>query len=53
MIDAEPMIEKVFMNLYDNCLRHAEGVTGITIQCQETDAGLLITWEDDGPGNPI
>jgi PAS domain S-box len=52
LIYAEPMIGKVFTNLYDNALRHAEGATGITIRCQETDAGLLISWEDDGPGIP-
>ncbi len=52
LIYAEPMIEKVFMNLYDNAIRHAEGATGITIRCRETDAGLLITWEDDGAGVP-
>lgn len=52
LIYAEPMIGKVFTNLYDNALRHAEGATGITIRCLETDAGLLISWEDDGPGIP-
>ncbi len=52
LIYAEPMIGKVFMNLYDNALRHAEGATGITVRCQETGAGLLITWEDNGPGIP-
>ncbi len=52
LIYAEPMIGKVFMNLYDNAQRHAEGATGITIRCQERDDGLLITWEDDGQGIP-
>ncbi len=52
LIYVEPMMGKVFTNLYDNTLRHAEGATGITIRCLETDAGLLISWEDDGPGIP-
>ena len=51
-IHADPMIGKVFLNLYDNAIRYAEGATGISVRCMETEAGLLITWEDDGPGIP-
>lgn len=51
-IFADPMIEKVFENLYDNTLRHAEGATGILIHCKPDDGDLLIIWEDDGPGVP-
>ncbi|MDG6249712.1 PAS domain S-box protein [Methanocalculus sp.] len=49
---ADPMIEKVFYNLYDNTLRHAEGATGILIHCETDDGDLLIIWEDDGTGVP-
>ncbi|GAA5263536.1 PAS domain S-box protein [Methanocalculus sp. MC3] len=49
---ADPMIEKVFYNLYDNTLRHAEGATGILIHCETDDWDLLIIWEDDGTGVP-
>ncbi len=51
-IYADPMIERAFFNLYENTLRHAEGATRVQIRCEETDSGLLITWEDDGPGIP-
>ncbi|WP_255331400.1 PAS domain S-box protein [Methanocalculus taiwanensis] len=51
-IFADPMIEKVFYNLYDNTLRHADGATGIRIYCERDDVDLLIIWEDDGAGVP-
>ncbi len=51
-IYADPMIERAFFNLYENTLRHAEGATRVQIRCEETDSGLMITWEDDGPGIP-
>jgi len=46
------MMEKVYSNLYDNTLRHADGVTGILIHCETDDGDLLIIWEDDGEGIP-
>ncbi|MCQ1538794.1 PAS domain S-box protein [Methanocalculus taiwanensis] len=49
---ADPMIEKVFSNLMENTIRYAKGATGITMQCEEHDDMLVITWEDDGPGIP-
>ncbi|MDO8842619.1 PAS domain-containing sensor histidine kinase [Methanocalculus sp.] len=51
-IYADPMIERAFFNLYENTLRHAEGATLVQIRCEETNSGLRITWEDDGPGIP-
>ncbi len=51
-IYADPMIKRAIFNLYENTLRHAEGATRVQIRCEETDSGLLITWEDDGPGIP-
>ncbi|KUL04614.1 MAG: Multi-sensor signal transduction histidine kinase [Methanomicrobiales archaeon 53_19] len=49
---ADPMIQKVFSNLIDNTLRHAEGADQIRIICRETGSGLTITYEDNGPGIP-
>ncbi len=50
---ADPMFEKVLQNLYDNTLRHAEGADCVRIRCEEEeDGGLIITWEDNGPGVP-
>ena len=49
-IYADPMVERVFLNLMDNTIRHAEGATGVWIRCSKAGSGLLILWEDDGPG---
>ncbi|RQD80421.1 MAG: PAS domain S-box protein [Methanocalculus sp. MSAO_Arc1] len=51
-IYADPMVELVFANLYDNTLRHAAGAGAVQVQCRKMDGDLLITWEDDGPGVP-
>ena len=51
-IYCDPMLEKVFYNLYDNALRYAEGATRIEITCQPSSSGLRIIWEDDGTGVP-
>ncbi len=49
---ADPMIQKVFENLMENTLRHAEGASRVEIWCEEWDGQLAILWEDDGPGIP-
>ncbi len=49
---ADPMVEKVFSNLHDNTIRHADGGDQITISCEERDGSLVITWEDNGVGIP-
>lgn len=51
-IYTDPMIEKVFDNLIDNTIRHAEGATEVRIRCTPLEKGLQITWADDGPGVP-
>ncbi len=51
-IYCDPMIEKVFYNLMDNTIRHAEGATTVTIGCTPLDSALLISWQDNGPGIP-
>jgi len=52
-IFADPMLEKVFANLFDNAIRHGERVTRITINCTLVDDGLLVTVEDNGIGIPL
>ncbi|MDD1687457.1 PAS domain S-box protein [Methanoregula sp.] len=47
---ADPMLEKVFFNLFDNSLRHGGGVHEIRVTHRESGTGLIILWEDDGVG---
>jgi len=48
---ADPLFEKVFYNLIDNALKYGgESMTAIRVTSTETDAGLVITCEDDGAG---
>ena len=47
---ADPMIERVFYNLFDNAIRHGEHVTMIGIRCERAPDGLVIYVEDDGTG---
>ncbi|UUX92500.1 sensor histidine kinase [Methanoplanus endosymbiosus] len=64
-IFADPMIEKVFYNLYDNTLRHGEGATEVRVSCGpekrtgddmpaegKESLGYVIVFEDDGCGVP-
>ncbi|MFA4861000.1 PAS domain S-box protein [Methanoregula sp.] len=52
-IYADPMLEKVFANLFDNALRHGERVSRITISCEPEDEDLRIYVEDNGVGIPL
>jgi signal transduction histidine kinase len=52
-IFADPMLEKVFFNLFDNALRHGERVTSIAVRCEQAEGELQITIEDDGIGIPL
>ncbi len=49
-IFADPMLQKVFFNLFDNSLRHGGHVHEIRVACREDESGLKILWEDDGVG---
>lgn len=51
-IYADPMLEKVFSNLYENTLLHAKGATSIHMRCLLAGDNLLIIWGDDGAGIP-
>ncbi len=50
---ADPMLPNVFHCLVDNTVRHGKGATRVAVLAEETDAGLSIIWEDDGPGVPL
>jgi len=49
---ADPLLEKVFYNLYDNTMRHGEHVTEIAIGYTPAPDGneVTITVEDNGAG---
>ena len=51
-IFADPMIDKVFFNLFDNAMKHGKGVTAVTVGCREREDGLVITFADNGCGIP-
>jgi len=51
-IYADPMLEKVFYNLFDNAFRHGEGIAHIRICCKKRGTDLRIFFEDDGIGIP-
>jgi PAS domain S-box-containing protein len=48
---ADPLLEKVFFNLFDNAIRHGgESMRTIRVSSQETGEGLVIVCENDGNG---
>jgi PAS domain S-box-containing protein len=49
---ADPLILKVFYNLFDNALRHGGDVTLISVDAREDPDGARIIVEDDGRGVP-
>ncbi len=49
---ADPMIERVFYNLFDNSVRHGERVTAIRVFSQVEGGDLIVVWEDNGVGIP-
>jgi len=51
-IFADPLLEKVFFNLYDNSVRHGERVTGIRVSGMVSGGDCIITVEDNGVGVP-
>jgi PAS domain S-box-containing protein len=50
---ADPLLEKVCMNLLDNAVGHGAKTTRIDVWCEETADGLLVVFEDDGVGIPL
>jgi signal transduction histidine kinase len=49
---ADPMLEKVFYNLFDNAVRHGKRVSCIKAWSRLIGDGLEIVIEDDGAGVP-
>jgi len=52
-IFSDPMLENVFVNLFDNAIRHGEHVTEISVWCMEAENGIVIIVEDNGAGVPL
>ena len=49
-IYADPLLQKVFYNLFDNAVRYAPPFTAVTITCKETEEGLSVVFADNGVG---
>ena len=49
-IYADPLLIRVFYNLFDNARQHGENVTRITVSYRQSDAGLIIIIADNGAG---
>ena len=47
---ADPMLEKVFINLLDNAVRHGERVSAISFSYDSAGRDLKVIVEDDGVG---
>jgi len=47
---ADPMLEKVFFNLFENAVQHGEHATKIEVRCEKSPAGLALIVEDNGIG---
>lgn len=49
---ADPMLEKVFHNLFDNSLRHGGKVSRIACHFKKSEEGVVLIYEDNGVGVP-
>lgn len=49
---ADPLLERVFVNLIDNAVRHGDGATRVRFWCREAEGRLSLFCEDDGCGIP-
>jgi len=49
-IYADPMLERVFYNLFDNAFRYGDGVTKVRLSGAMDGTDLLLFFEDDGIG---
>jgi K+-sensing histidine kinase KdpD len=43
---ADPMLERVFFNLFDNAIRHGNSVTEITVRCEREPDGMIVIVPD-------
>jgi|GEM_PF-1310012 len=51
-IYADPLLEEVFLTLAENVMQHAKTATGIHLTYQRVPEGLVLLFEDNGPGIP-
>jgi PAS domain S-box-containing protein len=51
MVD-EAMVERIIENLLANTVRHTPANTSVWVSVHETDSGVVLSVEDDGPGVP-
>jgi PAS domain S-box-containing protein len=51
-IYADPMLEKVLYNLFENSIRYGGDITAITLCCEECRGMPKIIFTDNGPGIP-
>lgn len=51
-IYADPLLERVFLELAENVVMHGKGATAISLQFEESDKGMTLFFEDDGAGIP-
>jgi CheY-like chemotaxis protein/signal transduction histidine kinase len=51
-IYGDPLLERVFYNLFDNSLRHGVNLTHIKITFRYSGEDLVIVYEDNGVGVP-
>jgi len=49
-IFADPMIDMVFFNLFDNAMKYGETVTAVTVGCERRGNTLVIIFADNGCG---
>jgi PAS domain S-box-containing protein len=49
-IYADPLFEKVILNLIDNAVRHGKNISSVSFTAQESESGLVIICEDNGAG---
>jgi PAS domain S-box-containing protein len=50
MLYADPMLEKVFYNLFDNSLRYGEIVSEISLTFDEAGPDIILVYRDNGIG---
>jgi len=50
MVLADPLIDKVFYNLFNNTARHSGGAATAEVLCEADGGELVIAWQDDGQG---
>ena len=49
---ADPLLEKVFSNLFENSMRHGGSATEIRISVSHKEAAIVLLVEDNGTGIP-